>query len=80
MKKIYSIILGLLFILNINQIHSQEATNDTIVPIMPAIINNDRLSFIALMFVFLNISSPRLKLLHKFLKMSFEFKSYFNTF
>ena len=33
MKKIYSIILGLLFILNINQIHSQEATNDTIVPV-----------------------------------------------
>ena len=33
MKKIYSIILGLLFILNINEIHSQEATNDTIVPV-----------------------------------------------
>ena len=33
MKKIYSIILGLLFILNINQIHSQEIANDTIVPV-----------------------------------------------
>ena len=33
MKKIYNIILGLLFILNINHIHSQEATNDTIVPV-----------------------------------------------
>ena len=33
MKKIYSIILGLLFILNINQIHSQETANDTIVPV-----------------------------------------------
>ena len=33
MKKIYNIILGLLLILNINHIHSQEATNDTIVPV-----------------------------------------------
>ena len=56
------------------------ATNDTIVPIIAAIINNDRLSFIALMLVFLNISSPNLKLLHKFLKMSFEFNSYLGAF
>ena len=33
MKNIYNVILGLLFILNINHIHSQEATNDTIVPL-----------------------------------------------
>ena len=33
MKNIYKIILGLVLILNYNQTNSQEATNDTIVPV-----------------------------------------------
>jgi iron complex outermembrane receptor protein len=33
MKNIYSIILGLILIFNINKINAQEATNDTIVPV-----------------------------------------------
>ena len=33
MKNIYSIILGLILIFNINKIKAQEATNDTIVPV-----------------------------------------------
>ena len=33
MKNIYKIILGLILILNFNQTNSQEATNDTIVPV-----------------------------------------------
>ncbi len=33
MKNIYKLILGLILILNFNQTNSQEATNDTIIPV-----------------------------------------------